>query len=101
MKIYKKPKMPKVRCYYCGCEFVPGKRDVHVRETSGCSVLQDAVVACPICKRTATIEFTPPILYCRNCTHWDGNNRCNLHGTEMYEEDFCTRIQLILRDVEE
>lgn len=91
MRIYKKPKIPKITCRECGCVFKPHVSDL----TRDNDLSWNIFVTCPVCRSLeyAHLEKTNRIPKCSNCYFWSEKSKhCHLFGKNMYPDDFCSRF---------
>lgn len=88
MKIYKKPKIPKITCHECGCVFKPRVSELK-REVDPYNIL---FAVCPVCARKANVRIdTRRVPKCSNCYFWSEKSRyCHNFEKDTHHDDFCS-----------
>lgn len=89
MRIYKKPKIPKITCRECGCVFKPCVSDLK-RDKDYADKL---FAACPACetKKYVHLDKLNCVPRCSNCYFWSEKTKhCYNLGVHMQHDDFCS-----------
>lgn len=97
MKIYKKPKIQKIKCE-CGCVFRPSHQDICSEYLSDGTISREKHVLCPVCSRHIPVTFKGRRTgICAWCKYWNGRDKyCTRYRVPMLGEDYCSRFDTIV-----
>ena len=91
MKIYKRPKLPKITCD-CGCTFRPDYSDIYSECNRDGTITRGKYARCPICSTRIPITFKGVVTgKCFQCNAYrDGH--CALTGINTEPLGYCYRF---------